>query len=374
MLGPSVRMARVNFVRRVSNVNPGAGNVFESTNPRTAAGHLANPDVTGLIKKFDKPRNATALPATAKGIEVKMAGSGDTVDKRTMRGRGDPNLVLQRGDNPEYPFSISHYTGEGQDGTQHLVTSGPGAPGTKDGADLYGGASDSGSNSIKNLVDQTPVLIKETADNLRDADNPSVNLGIESHSRGGVASSQVANRHKKDNPGDQVNLVAFDPVAGPLHKGEDVSVNIAGLDESTVVYSVASGYMFGFIPQLVRGAKRIIITKRKHEAGFVDGFVYDGERLVGGALNRLPDGVYAHADGDQLVLVATIDEVHAAWAEAYAKGEAWVGDVALSGPGRKEIVVGAMVTWFRDKAEAILGEVKIGAISDVTLMEFDEVD
>jgi hypothetical protein len=358
----------------VSNVKAGGANVFESTNPRTAAGHLSNQDVTELIRKFDKPRSMAAPPESKKGLEVKMAGSGDSLDKRTMQGRGDPNLVLKRGDNPEYPFSVSHYTGEGEDGTRHLVTSGPGAPGTKDGADVFGGASDSGSNSIKNLVDQTPGLIKETADNLRDADNPVVNLGIESHSRGGVASSQVANRHKKDNPADKVNLVTFDPVPGPSHKGEDVSVNISGLDESTVVYSVASGYMVGFTPQIVRGAKRVIITKRKHEAGFVDGFLYEGERLVGGALNRLPDGVYAHADGDLLVPVATIDEVHAAWAEAYAKGEAPVRDVQLSGPDREQIVVGAMATWFRDKAEAILGAVKIGEMLDVTLVDSDEVD
>ncbi|MFI7672123.1 hypothetical protein [Actinophytocola sp. NPDC049390] len=358
----------------MSNFNPGDEHVFESRNPRTALGHLANEDVDGLIRKFDKPRSVAASPESKRAIEVKMAGSGDSVDRRTMEGRGDPDLVLKRGDNPEYPFSISHYVAEAQDGTQHLVTSGPGAPGTKDGADVLGGASDSGSNSIKNLVEQTPGLIKETADKLRDADNPFVNLGIESHSRGSVASSQVANRHKTDNPADKVNLVMFDPVPGPLHKGEDVSVNISGLDESTVVYSVASGYMMGFTPQIVRGAKRIIITKRKHEAGFVDGFVYEGARLVGGALNRLPDGVYAHADGDQLVPVASIDEVHAAWAEAFAKGEARVRDVGLSGRDREKIVVGAMATWFRDRAEAILGEVKIGAISDVTLLEIDEVD
>lgn len=369
-----MRMARVNFIRRVSNVNPGDGNVFESMNPRTPSGQLSNQDVTELLRKFDKPRSMAAPPGPNKSLDVKMAGSGDSLDKRTMGGMGDPNLVLKRGDNPEYPFSISHYTGEGQDGKPHLVTSGPGAPGTKDGADVYGGASDSGSNSIKNLVDQTPGLIKETADKLRAADNPFVDVDIESHSRGGVASTQVANRHKKDNPADKVHLVAFDPVPGPLHKGEDVSVNIAGLDESTVVYSVASGYMVGFTPQIVRGARRIIVTKRKHEAGFVDGFLYEGERLVGGALNRLPDGVYAHADGDQLVPVATIDEVQAAWAKAFAMGEARVRDVEPLGPNRETIVVGAMATWFRDKAEAVLGEVMIGEMSDVVLMDVDDVD
>jgi hypothetical protein len=168
------------------------------------------------------------------------------------------------------------------------------------------------SNSIANL---RRVALQEivaiTGDlNLRRQDD--IRVLLRAHSRGAVAATNLAKDLKDQFPWVKVELAAFDPVPGPYKKGRipvssaenratykekyqkgDVSL----VDESTIVYCVASGYADfwmgdAFTPQQVVGAKRLIISKQNHSAGLNVGFRFQDRIYSGSGLNNLAPGVY----------------------------------------------------------------------------------
>lgn len=217
-----------------------------------------------------------------------------------------------------------------------LTVSGPGAPNTtnnpKDARNSHGGVFDAGSNSIARIVDQVPKMVTGAIDarHSGDEDEPIV-IMIKAHSRGAVAASRVAEA-LSGYKGATVELVQSDPVPGPKQpknltgvdlrafKGADGQAK-AGPIESTLVYSVASGYKYGFTPQKVIGAKRIIISRQDHSAGLANGFVYEGRLYKGSSLNSLPEGIFVdrnltNKNSIEIVKVAGRDEAIAAFKSA----------------------------------------------------------
>lgn len=204
-----------------------------------------------------------------------------------------------------------------------------------------GGSSDTGSNSIAELVKEVPALVaKEIVAGLGNEQRPIVIL-VKGHSRGAVAATRVADILKQNHPDATIELTAVDPVPGPGHRGDNTSFTLSkdeqgdtSVDESTVVYSVASGHYAGFTPQKVFGASRIILSRQDHGVGLLNGFYFQGRLYMGSSMNSLPAGVYIDNNMNgknnvELVAVGSFDDALAAFDDAYAVSEASVGDYWL---------------------------------------------
>ncbi|GAB1515940.1 hypothetical protein [Actinophytocola sp. KF-1] len=265
-------------------------------------------------------------------IKVTIAGSG--CDVWMTRANADGSVAdtnLGRLDIEDDGSQVNAY-----EQGDNLTVSGPGAKNTlnnaSDARDSHGGVFDAGSNSIARIVEQVPPMVKGAIDTRHsgDADEPIV-IMIKAHSRGAVAASRVAEA-LSGYKGAAVELMQSDPVPGPGQpknltqvnlgefQGEDGQAKAAPV-ESTLVYSVASGYKYGFTPQKVIGAKRIIISRQDHSAGLANGFVYEGRLYKGSSLNSLPEGVFVDRNKTNqnslpLEKVATRDEAIAAFKSA----------------------------------------------------------
>jgi hypothetical protein len=240
----------------------------------------------------------TRLGDDAVVLKVTIAGSGhdfwSTHKKQKKEGTWDPK---QGG-----PTRWERPKGD-EDQITEISYAGPGAPATTG----LTGLSDTGSNRIAKLIKHVPKRVVGLLDEIHKGD-PSTRkkrtvILIRAHSRGAVAAARVARDLKAQLPNVEIELVMFDPVPGPGHKGKNVKLDLskAGLSEFTLVYSVGSGYLGGFSPQAVYGAKRIIITKAKHSAKTDVGFFHwENNKFVkytGSNLNSLPAGVYVDAGG-----------------------------------------------------------------------------
>jgi hypothetical protein len=201
-------------------------------------------------------------------------------------------------------------------GDDELMFAGPGGKGTTGWHRMLekyvsDGVLDRGSNSIAALVGEAPKQIDTIVQQYLKG-NPAkpIVILIKAHSRGSVAADQVAAIVKEKYAGKNVKVEVSlaDPVPGPGNP-EDMApeldefqqnpareIDMSAMDESTVVYSVSSGYGYGFTPQRVLGAKRIIISKQNHSAGLAEGFVYKGVRYKGLSLNNLAEGIYIDAN------------------------------------------------------------------------------
>lgn len=189
-----------------------------------------------------------------------------------------------------------------------LMLAGTGSAGTKT---IKGGALDAGTNTIADLytdaVNLVGDIVKFHGKDDQDNERP-LHIFVRAHSRGSVAGGQVATALKAALGDDtKIEIVDFDPVPGPeflsnskRKKGDAnyTEMDLGSIDESTVIYCVASGYAKKnisdgfFTPQKILGAKRVIVSKQNHSAGLLNGFVYDGKRYKGSAMNSLPEGVY----------------------------------------------------------------------------------
>jgi len=161
-----------------------------------------------------------------------------------------------------------------------------------------------------------------------------------------VAATRVADIIKQNHPDATVELTAVDPVPGPGHTGDNVAFDLAkegrgdtSVDESTVVYSVASGHYAGFTPQKVFGAKRIIVSRQDHGVGLLNGFYFQGKLYMGSSLNSLPPGVYVDNNSNgrnnvELVFVGTFDDAMTEFDNAFTVSEAPIGDYG-AGSSRK---------------------------------------
>jgi hypothetical protein len=232
-------------------------------------------------------------------VKVSIAGSGHGM-WRTHVSKGEHGEELDWSDDEGGKDGATHYKREGKyQGETELMFAGAGGKGTK-GFNPKG-IKDSGSNSIKALVEQVPILVKNEIESQKDWKTRDVLILMKAHSRGAAAASQVSKKLREMYPKATLETVLIDPVPGPGHTGEDVEIHLEGdedddiepvLNELTVVYSIAPGYTTGFTPQQVMGAQRIIISSQKHSVGLDQGFLYQGKRYKGTAMNSLEPGVY----------------------------------------------------------------------------------
>jgi hypothetical protein len=198
---------------------------------------------------------------------------------------------------------------------------GPGGPGSET---WVGGMSDTGSNSIVNLVENASgVVANAVLDALQGEERPIVIL-VKGHSRGAVAAGHIADKLKEVFPNARVELTQVDPVPGPMQSAANQEINVGSLDESTVVYGVYSGHGVSFTPQKVLGAKRIIISQQAHGVGIQNGFIYGDRLFKGSSLNSLQPGVYRDQNSDisragELELIGTPDDVRKTFVEVYTR-------------------------------------------------------
>jgi len=208
-----------------------------------------------------------------------------------------------------------------------LAYAGPGGSETKGLSPK--GILDQGSNRIaqliKNVPDRVVALLAEMHTNDPTTLGKRTVILIRAHSRGAVAASRVATALKSRLANVEVELVMFDPVPGPGHKGKSTKLDLsdAGLSEFTLVYSVGSGYAGAFSPQAVYGAKRIILTLEKHSAKTAAGFVYQGKHYRGSNLNSLPPGVYVDKGGPEIVKAKDLQSAKDEFKQAQAASSHW---------------------------------------------------
>ena len=346
---PFERAAESNAVRVMSGSAPrpqaaSPGRSVRIDGSSTAASAAADASATAIARSPNgepaapvRPGRSRDLPAGTKVIKVVMAGSGNEgwltrIEKEKERketagtGPYDPRRMIPTGEK-----TIVHTAHQRLDKTARtdLSFAGPGAKGTGVG----GGALDVGSNSIANLVSKVPVIVEGIVKDIigkdpREPESYDIVILIKAHSRGAVAASQVAKKLSetyRERATVSIELVLFDPVPGPAYnvldpaeESENVKIDLSesGLKEFTLVYSVATGWGV-FIPQIVLGANRIIISKQGHEAGIRQGFNYKGTIYKGSRLNSIPEeGVFVDLNlkdetKKELLHVADIDEARA---------------------------------------------------------------
>ena len=199
---------------------------------------------------------------------------------------------------------------------------GPGGPETDS---LLPGLSDTGPNSIDNLVENASAVVAQAVLEalMEEQDRPIVIL-IKGHSRGGVAAGRVAKELKATFPDARVEVTQIDPVPGPAQGGRNQAIDVGEVDESTVVYGIYSGHIVSFTPQKVLGAKRIIISQQAHGVAVQSGFTYQGRLYKGASLNSLPPGVYRDQNEDisvagELQLACSTDEIRSAFVDVYVQ-------------------------------------------------------
>lgn len=315
-----------------------------------------------ILQEWHERRRAGARTPPPLILKFNIAGSGCDV----WMSHGDPDTgkiyeeelaTFEGVDDRDDPDQVTAYV---SDSKVDVTFSGPGAPSTK-GSNvnpgnlvnyLQSGLSDTGSNSIANLVEQVPPLILDRIpQEYKDRAGKGVVLLIKAHSRGAVAGDRIAKILLGALPQMRIEGTLLDPVPGPYHAGVNNEIDlgatnpsertrirtgevaVGALDESTLLYSVSSGYSEGFTPQKVHHAKRIIISAKAHSGG-TDGLVYvlDGSRFKGAQLNGLPEGVYVDRDGDGAATEAVLHQVYDynqawdAWWEAYRASTTTTGD------------------------------------------------
>jgi hypothetical protein len=225
------------------------------------------------------------------------------------------------------------------------------------GPNAWGGMSDTGENSIEKNV---AYGLQEFAHQIGGIAEGSVLLMMKAHSRNAVAAGRLATEIKKQfETGSlyvNIDLVLFDPVPGPNQSGSNLEVDISAIDESTLVYSVASGWGFGFSPQRVFGAKRIIVTRQDHQGGIKAGFLFRGKVYKGNRLNNLPEGVYADSNQQgeatqELERVSDLDTIRERWQTLYQSSSAKKGD-----SGREDNVDNVLVDKFSEQLEVVIGQ------------------
>ena len=229
-------------------------------------------------------------------LKLTISGSGHNLWSTY---KGQPNTGGSKKGGP-----TRYERGKGGDLTKpvtELAYAGPGGSEAKGFSPK--GRLDQGSNRIAQLIKHVPDRVVALLADINAKDPTTLGkrtvVLIRAHSRGAVAASQVAAALKSRLTHVEVELMMFDPVPGPGHKGKSTKLDLsqAGLSEFTLVYSVGSGYAGIFSPQAVYGAKRIILTLEKHSAKTAAGFVYQGKHYRGSNLNSLPPGVYVDSGG-----------------------------------------------------------------------------
>lgn len=199
-----------------------------------------------------------------------------------------------------------------------------------------------------------PIFDKWDRDGIdRQKDSP-VTIMAKGHSRGGVAASHGTMKIKNwisENYPQYEDMVKFeltqlDPVAGlGSDHGVKRAINLVEEDredlkkemeergmktlgksaETTLVYSLHTDHALGFSPQIVDGAKRIILTATKHSVnldnidesqkefgdmkshrgGYMD--LSTGEMYRNSGLTELPEGIYIADENNRLIKIPSLE-------------------------------------------------------------------
>jgi hypothetical protein len=125
----------------------------------------------------------------------------------------------------------------------------------------------------------------------------SIVILIKAHSRNAVASTQIANYVAANYgaehiPPVSVELVAFDPVPGPVQPKKFRKTFLEPIARSTVVYSTETQYNAFFNQNKVYCDNRAIISVKNNSVGYTVGVVYDGSVYKGSRIGSLPEDFY----------------------------------------------------------------------------------
>ena len=257
-----------------------------------------------------------------------------------------------------------------------------------------------GQKTLRNKLTMMDFLDDEELE----AEKP-INILIQGHSRGAVASGLGAMRLKRwisDTYPRLLNKVKFqliqhDPVAGGYENfGFNAKIDHAPTDEkdikkdsrymslgeeaeTTVIYSMHTQYPMMFTPQYVKHPKRIILTAGSHTANLqkidttqdkITRATYLAEKsgkveaFRASGLNELDEGVYFGDDQNNLIKIRNLEEF-----DAVAK--TLLKDV-IGQESRHEVVRKAVEAWFQRDAEKQTKEkeaVKEGAAQKIEQKE-----
>ena len=248
------------------------------------------------------------------------------------------------------------------------------------------GASNSGEYSIEKL---RQYILTMGSDYLRGVfdgwrgpeDVHDVNLIMRGHSRGGVAVAEgamlikqwVSEHYPQYITRVKFDLIQYDPVPGfgsyskhkmIDHNGEEI-IEKDGLKmkplgenaETTVMYSMHTDHPVFFTPQVIKGAKRVILTPFKHgvdlgaadrtqiqahRRGLVD--ANSGEVYRSSGINDLASGVYVVDEQNTLVKINNYEQVERIL-------NTFVKDTS-SQKERHKIMLDVARTWFENHREA----------------------
>lgn len=187
------------------------------------------------------------------------------------------------------------------------------------GPQALGGASDTGSFSIKNnVLKSIPILEEWINERISRCLEPEdkVYLKIKGHSRGGVATNIVLNKlSQKYMSEDRVEIcaVTFDPVPGPplmsdrlespkpTDPKEYEKLVLSDKVKGAVIYSVNTEKPVDFEPQKMYNYPVTIISEFDHSVGLYEvdedkthkkGYSFSGKTYRPGKLFKLPKGIY----------------------------------------------------------------------------------
>lgn len=245
------------------------------------------------------------------------------------------------------------------------------------------GGSNSGEYSIENLRRYMLQMGSEYLENIfggwhSPEDAHDINLIMRGHSRGGVAAAEGAMMIKywvkKNYPQYlervKFDLIQYDPVPGFGSYREHALVQHDEVDEeksdrlemeplgknaeTTVMYSMHTEHSFFFTPQVIKGAKRVILTPFKHslDLGTADktqaeahrrGFTHakTGELYRSSGVNDLDRGVYLVNEQNEIVKMDNYAQVEQIVRE-YVRNAKFQGE-------RHEILLDVARTWFENE-------------------------
>lgn len=183
-----------------------------------------------------------------------------------------------------------------------------------------GGSSDSGPNSThNNLKHAMKYMGKHCAlliENQSITTNNPLQVNIESHSRGAATASDFADLMKTIY-GNFVRLtvVLHDPVPGP-QSYRPYEINLSGIHDTTWILPVDAGYgNFGFRPQIVNGASRLLvsISPQKHSTGLTRFLRFQNNEVTGTSFAALNRGLFYVNENNEIIRVANRNDWNALW-------------------------------------------------------------
>lgn len=222
------------------------------------------------------------------------------------------------------------------------------------GSQMLGGLMNAGNYSMEKLREYVRFMgtkylephLKDARDRKLDPSQLKLPVILKGHSRGAVSAVEgammlnrwVATNYPEYQDSVKFELTQYDPVPGAdANKGvhhevdhlgktnleNDLMKPLGANAETTVMYSLHANHGEAFNPQVVKGAKRVIITPFEHSSGFKGadtsqrgekhfrGYIdaKTGEVYRNSGLNELPEGVYMVDEMNHLIRMKDMKEL-----------------------------------------------------------------